>query len=652
MRNRFLTFMLVLCSFCTMTSAQKVELTNRTKVGTDPMGDTPGKFGSINGKSHQNDAVITHKGWQYTAYYNDQSPRKIVLARRKLTSTKWEKFVYSGYSQTTNDGHNVISLGKAPHDGTLHLSFDHHVSDLNYLVSKKGLLDNPAGKSWNNSQFGQVADNLGFGKLKSITYPIFATAPNGNLYLSRRDGNPWEGDQILYEYKNSKWVNIGKYIEGNKNNPYMDNLYIDRYGRMHAAWIWRSGRLDTARDICYAYSDDYGRNWFDSKDKKVGTTNNGAMSHNDDPSLTAVPLENAGLINQEGMTADAKGRPHVVHRVGNRIHHFYQDDDNKWHNINTNIPSSGRASIIADNQNNVYITFSDLKIARATEEGNYQDWKIVNDELAGEFTGDALVDRYRMIEDGVLSIYMLSKNYNSCDVMDFDIGIPQTSGPEGTYLFKNKATGNYMDSDGSTINAKAKTGNPDQRWAVVKSSGANFNIDNQHSGRGVLDADAGTVVKGSNTAPPSTANDKEWTVEFLGGNTYRFKNVAYGGFLAENTSSHIVEHTGWNGFRSQWILERVTESNNLTARLTAPYIEPKMTVYPNPVVNGAFNVDLKGVPSSKVAVYDMRGALIYEGEATNGSIQVLTEKGFTTGMYLIEATDGEGQVYTQKIIVE
>ena len=227
---------------------------------------------------------------------------------------------------------------------------------------------------------------------------------------------------------------------------------------------------------------------------------------------------------------------------------------------------------------------------------------------------------------------------------------PANSGLEGTYLFKNKASGNYMDSDGTTVSVKSRTGNADQQWALVNSAGSNYNIDNRHSDRGVLDADDGKVVKGSNIAPPSTANDKEWTIESLGSNTYRFKNVQHGGFLAENTSSNTIEHTSWNGSRSQWTLERVTTANRLTARIETD--APKMVVYPNPVHDGTFTVDLNGINSSQVSVYNITGALVYSGPVEKGSIQISTEKGFTTGVYLIETNDENGQVYKQKLIVE
>ncbi len=401
------------------TAQSEVESIGVFTVGTDPMGDT-GHFGSINGKSHQNDAILSHNGWQYTAYYNNESPRRIVMARRKLPYGNWQKFVFRDYAQTTNDGHNVICLGKSPEDGTLHMAFDHHGDHLNYRRSVTGLLDDPESKDWSASRFGSVTDTLGDDTLTGVTYPIFVTSPSGKLYLSRRIGSPRDGDQLLYEYAGGAWTTIGKYIESDNHNAYMDNLYISPDARMHAAWIWRNGPLPTAHDICYAYSDDNGRTWYSSDGKKVGTTNEGAMSRLNNPELTVVPISPGKLLNQQGMTVDAKGRPHIVHSLNNRVHHFYRDDKGKWHTIDCGFSRGGsRSSIAADAMNNVYIMFEGLQIAMATEDENYTDWTIVNQEFKGKYTSEPVFDRYRLKTSDILSVYMAENNYRSIQVIDF-----------------------------------------------------------------------------------------------------------------------------------------------------------------------------------------------------------------------------------------
>ncbi|MGB5943072.1 MAG: DUF4955 domain-containing protein, partial [Leeuwenhoekiella sp.] len=113
----------------------------------------------------------------------------------------------------------------------------------------------------------------------------------------------------------------------------------------------------------------------------------------------------------------------------------------------------------------------------------------------------------------------------------------------GTYFLKNKASGNYLDSDGTTVRVNAKAGGSDQQWKLAIPQDLHYNIDNMFSGRGVLDANANDVVQGSSTESPSTANDKMWTVESLGNSTYRFKNAQYDEYLAEKNSSNVIEYT-------------------------------------------------------------------------------------------------------------
>src|SRR5688572_8365253 len=42
----------------------------------------------LNGLSFQQDAVLSHKGWQYVTYYN--AARQVCVARRKLPAGAWQ----------------------------------------------------------------------------------------------------------------------------------------------------------------------------------------------------------------------------------------------------------------------------------------------------------------------------------------------------------------------------------------------------------------------------------------------------------------------------------------------------------------------------------------------------------------------------------
>ncbi len=413
-------------TFLLMTSvpASAIELLTASQVGSDIKKETV-KFGAINGNSLQLDILITHEGWQYTAYYNGQSPRRIVMARRnrQVPASPWETFVFQDYTQNTDDGHNVIVLGICTVDGTLHLAFDHHNDDLNYRRSVVGLLSNPGAKPWNASQFGPITDKLGSEKLSDVTYPLFTTSPSGKLFFSRRIGGTGEGDQILYEYSSSAWKTIGKFIEGAGASAYVDNLVFGQNGRLHAGWIWRQGGLETAHDICYAYSDDDGRTWFNSAGVQAGTIGDGALKRNF-PGIAAIPIAKGQMRNHEGMTVDLKNRPHFVHRLGDMLHHFYRGEDGAWHKTNTGIKTGldydDRKKILTDAVHNAYILVKGHEIAMATEAAGYQDWKIVYTHPR-KYTGTALFDRHLLAQENILSLYVIDENHKSVEVNDFKL---------------------------------------------------------------------------------------------------------------------------------------------------------------------------------------------------------------------------------------
>jgi hypothetical protein len=94
----------------------------------------------INANSFQQNAILSYGGWQYTCFYTNKSqdrstpgaPLLINLGRRDLRNWRgeragqWEILTFGDYAQNEDDGHNTISLGICPGDGTIHISFDHH----------------------------------------------------------------------------------------------------------------------------------------------------------------------------------------------------------------------------------------------------------------------------------------------------------------------------------------------------------------------------------------------------------------------------------------------------------------------------------------------------------------------------------------------
>jgi len=161
----------------------------------------------INGCSFQQDAIATHKGYQYAGYYDGN--RRVCVARRKLPLGKWEVIRFDDYTFKNNDAHNTISIGLCPADGTLHMAFDHHVHPLHYRVSKKGVITNPEKTAWNSALFSPILFELEKGKKIKITYPRFWQTPDGGLQFCYRHRGSGNGDRMLVDYdpKTSTWFN-------------------------------------------------------------------------------------------------------------------------------------------------------------------------------------------------------------------------------------------------------------------------------------------------------------------------------------------------------------------------------------------------------------------------------------------------------------
>ena len=240
-----------------------------------------GGFGqAINGLSFQQDAVVTHAGFQYVAYYGGK--RRVCLARRKLPAGNWKIIRFQDYDFKSNDAHNTISLGICPNDGTIHLSFDHHGGDLHYRVSKKAATTNPERIEWNATLFGPVMSHMEAGKPIHITYPRFWQTPKGDLQFCYRRGGSGNGDRMLVDYdaETGKWLNTrqidshqGLFSDETGTSKsrcsYPNGYDYGPDGKLHATWVWRESSQGANHDLIYAYSEDIGKTWRNNQSRPL-----------------------------------------------------------------------------------------------------------------------------------------------------------------------------------------------------------------------------------------------------------------------------------------------------------------------------------------------------------------------------------------------
>lgn len=395
------------------------------------------------------------------------------------------------------DAHNVISFGICPADGTLHVAWDHHNNTLRYRRSVVGLCTTNKA-AWGGGMLNAEQNWLvapGQTEL-DVTYPQFVATPTGELVLNRRIGISGNGDQLLQVYNPSSGVwnaavqfmnragtytgpdPVGTTRTATTRCAYLNGFDFGQDGTIHITWTWRESASQYGnRDICYAYSPDMGATWFNNADIKIADTGSGQKITMNSPGVTVTALDMRQLlINNQSQCVDTDDRVHalMLHRrqdpgyepaVFSRIfstkftayYHYFRDPaTGEW--TQRRIPPDGypvgsRPCIGYDAQGNVYAAylsypagtdvfpgyrenddFSPLVIASASKASGYTDWE-VRQVVDGDFDGEPLIDQERLINDGILAVYIQEhETYTSgagiptpLHVYEFAVDVPEPS---------------------------------------------------------------------------------------------------------------------------------------------------------------------------------------------------------------------------------
>lgn len=406
------------------------------------------RFGNnVNGRTHQQHAVVSHRGYQYAAYVD--AKRRICLGRRKLASPHWSVIRFEDHRFDTNDSHNAAAIGICEKDGTIHFAFDHHATQLNYRVSKLGVANQPESYQWEPNLFGPITRSLGSVQAhERVTYPRFFSSSDGNLMLYYRSVTSGNGDGMIEKYdgKAHDWVSgLGKFIARDvgvfKHNgktsiyrcPYMNPLCFGGQ-RLHASWVWRdrfeSTHPSNQHDLCYAYSDDFGVTWHNSVGTVIGETDTNPI-HLDTPGLVAFPISPDELVsNSNSQFAFDEERVHVVLKQLDPqsemrpYHHYWRGSDGQW--SREVLPFSGNRPKLVGTDDGELILIHSAEIEEEAESeaeseaepqehllfakgtpnasGSKYDWRLM--ETPKQLViGEPLVDVHRWKSEKVLSVY-------------------------------------------------------------------------------------------------------------------------------------------------------------------------------------------------------------------------------------------------------
>jgi hypothetical protein len=401
--------------------------------------------GYLNGESFQQEGLVTYKGYQYAAYWN--TARHVVLARRKLPGGPWASLEFSDYTNREDDAHNTISLGVSEGDGSLHVAFDHHSSPLHYRRSMQGLVNEPETAAWDATSFGAVSSSLVSGQnVAELTYLRFVSEPGGaKMLFSARIGTSGSGDEYLWEYDATSrtWSSLGKYLDGivDNVNAYPHGLsYGPGTQRLHIAWCWRdTSNASTNHDLLYLYSDDHGRTWHADGGARVAVAGSQAARQST-PGIRVWNIgQNRGLINQEHMVVDARGRVHVLlshlpdaqaddanfdsARGKVQYFHYQRHLDGKWTRTALGQPGvlNFRGKLALSSTNNLYAILPDLRIAAASASSEFASWKLLEKGQPNHYFSDPLIDTSRLLSEDELSVVYPEKASPNIQVIDYTL---------------------------------------------------------------------------------------------------------------------------------------------------------------------------------------------------------------------------------------
>lgn len=315
-RDFFLMIKYLLASlafFCFVSCAQKISYSS--------LGEGWSK-NSVNVVKFRKNAITTHADYQFTAYYNQDS--YLVLGKRNVKASTWET-LQTNYKGNTNDAHNDISIA-IDGDGFLHVSWDHHNTQLKYAKSKAPFsleLSDPLAMT------GHQEDK--------VTYPEFYNLPDGNLLFFYRSGESGRGNLVInsYDVNAKQWSQIqSNLIDGEEKRSAYWQATVDAKGIIHLSWVWReTWGVETNHDLCYARSFDGGKTWQKSTSESYILPITQATAEY----AFKIP-QNSNLINQTAMTTDEYGRPYIVSYWNEGEIPQYQMvylKNNSWHKVNT-----------------------------------------------------------------------------------------------------------------------------------------------------------------------------------------------------------------------------------------------------------------------------------------------------------------------------
>jgi hypothetical protein len=148
--------------------------------------------------------------------------------------------------------------------------------------------------------------------------------------------------------------------------------------------------------------------------------------------------QDRGLINQEHMVVDDEGAVHVLlshmpdaqgtdanftnARTKAEFFHYYRSPEGTWTRtaLGAGVVENFRGSLALSGSGNLYAVLPNLRIYGAARSEDYSSFTLLETDSRGFFS-DPLVDRTRLLVDGILSVAYPMQNAGQIYVLDYEV---------------------------------------------------------------------------------------------------------------------------------------------------------------------------------------------------------------------------------------
>lgn len=225
------------------------------------------------------------------------------------------------------------------------------------------------------------------------------------------------------------------------------------------------------------------------------------------------------------------------------------------------------------------------------------------------------------------------------------------------YRLQNVATGKFLTDSGTSaipVSMSDSAEESNTHWTFVKTGGF-YNIDSESfgilraTGSGFDGGNKPFFVVSTGKASPANDTDKIWQIYYdESDDTFRFEAGTGGRFLYHNSDDVVnTSSVPETDERSKWKAIPTSQTLSITQ---ANLNKSSIAIFPNPAREN-FTLKLNNLGKVAIKIYNYLGKVVYNNTLEESTFEI-NVNGFSKGLYLVNVTDGNQNVYSSKLMIE